>query len=64
MATYHVDNNQDGVEQSFINLAKNKSSIQLIELTEELRLRYLEKKKGQHNNQWLREREIDILLAA
>lgn len=59
-----VDNNQDGVEQSFINLAKNKSSIQLIELTEELRLRYLEKKKGQHNNQWLREREIDILLAA
>jgi len=36
----------------------------VLELTEELRLRYLDKTQGRHSDHWLREREIDCLALA
>ena len=59
-----ANNNRDGIEQAIAELGKNNPPALVIELTEELSLRYLEKKQGRHSDQWLREREVDCLALA
>jgi tetratricopeptide (TPR) repeat protein len=59
-----ASNNREGVEQAINELVRDNPPALIIELTEELRLRYLEKKQGRHSDQWLREREIDCLALA
>ncbi|MCX7110230.1 MAG: hypothetical protein NTX45_08895 [Proteobacteria bacterium] len=61
---YAANNNRVGFEQSIAELGKNNPPTLVIELTEELRLRYLDKKQGHHSDQWLREREVDCLALA
>jgi tetratricopeptide (TPR) repeat protein len=57
-------NDREGMERAIAELAGDNPPTLIIELTEELRLRYLEKKHGVHSAQWLREREIDCLALA
>jgi tetratricopeptide (TPR) repeat protein len=61
---YAVHDNREGMEQAINALTRDNPPALVIELTEELRLRYLEKKQGRHSDQWLREREIDCLALA
>jgi tetratricopeptide (TPR) repeat protein len=55
---------QSAVERDLAELAQGHPPALVIELTEELRLRFLEKKQGRHDDQWLRERTVDCLALA
>ena len=59
-----VRDNREGMEHALTELEQGNPPALVIELTEELRLRFLEKKQGRHDRQWLRERMVDCLALA